>query len=161
MFVAKDTDTNQLWFRLRDVAAHYGSMFCAGWQNLGSLLRTDVIFLPAFDIRRSSFDQALVRDLGLVVLAEWNDPEVWLWMQSVNEEKCPPKLLIDVYALVKEPHLAFQGKLSGKSFFPAPEGWRCWRCGRCPAEMALTGDLDGIPLYACSGKEKTTCLSSS
>ncbi|MFB7111710.1 hypothetical protein [Streptomyces sp. NPDC056291] len=160
MFVAKDTDTNHLWFRLQDCAAHFGSIFCTGWQNLGNLIRTDVMFLPALNIRRSSFEQALVRDLGLVVLAEWNDPEVWLWMQNDNGPKMPPKLLDDVYALVKEPHIAYRGKLSGRSFFPAPEGWRCWRCGRFPAQMSLRADIDGVPLYTCAGAEETVCLTS-
>lgn len=160
MFVAKDTDTNDLWFRLQDCAAHFGSLFCAGWRNLGNLVRTDVMFLPAPDIRRSSFEQAMVRDLGLVVLAEWNDPEVWLWMQGRIEEKKPPKLLDEVYGLVKDPRIAFRGKLSGKSFFPAPEGWKCWRCGRFPRQMSMCGSVDGIPLYTCAGVEETACLTS-
>ncbi|MBA5222204.1 hypothetical protein [Streptomyces griseoaurantiacus] len=160
MFAARDTETGHLWFRLQDCAARFGSMFCAGWRDLKGLVRTDVMFLPAVNVRRSSFEQALVRDLGLVVLAEWNDPEVWLWMQGDGDEKGPPQLLADVYALVKEPHIEFQGKLSGRSFFPAPAGWRCWRCGRFPTRMTLSGNVDGIPLYACSEKEETACLTS-
>ncbi|MGA5116838.1 hypothetical protein [Streptomyces pseudogriseolus] len=160
MFVARDDADGHLWFRLQDVAAHYGSAFCFGWQNLGPLVRADVMFLPAFDIRRRAFEQALVRDLGLVVLAEWNDPEVWLWMQGEGSEKDTPQLLTDVYALVKEPHITYQGELSGRSFSPAPEGWKCWRCGRFPGRMSLRGKVDGVPLYTCSGVEETACLSS-
>ncbi|MCX5597643.1 hypothetical protein OOK29_05765 [Streptomyces phaeochromogenes] len=159
MFIARDTADDRLWFRLRDCAAHFGSLFCLGWKNLDSLVRSDVSFLPGGRTPRDPFDQALVRDLGLVVLAEWNDPDVWLWMQS--EDPAPvPRLLDEVYGLVKEPCVTYRGVLAGRAFAPSPEGWKCSRCGRFPSQMSLRDRIDGVPLYMCSGREETACLTS-
>ncbi|MEU0411743.1 hypothetical protein ABZ307_28530 [Streptomyces griseorubiginosus] len=160
MFVARDTEDDRLWFRLRDCAAYFGSLFCIGWESLGNLIRTDCTFIPTVKAAQHPFDHALVRDLGLVVLAEWNDPDVWLWMQRDDGPKETPKLLDDVYALVKEPHINYQGKLAGKAFAPAPEGWRCSRCGRFSSQISLTGRVEGVPLYSCAGREEAACLTS-
>lgn len=160
MFVARDTEDDRLWFRLRDCAAVFGSLFCVGWEKLGNLARTDVLFLPSIKTATNRFDHALVRDLGLVVLAEWNDPDVWLWMHGEGAPQQSPKLLDDVYALVKEPHISYQGHLANKAFAPAPEGWRCCRCGRFPSQMSLKGQVEGVPLYSCAGREEAVCLAS-
>lgn len=159
MFVARDTTDGRLWFRLRDCAAYFGSLFCVGWECLGNLVRDDVAFLPHPDVPDEPFDQALVRDLGLLVLAEWNDPDVWLWMQGEDASTVPP-ILDQVYGLVKEPFLGYEGVLAGKGFAPVPEGWKCSRCGRFPSHMSLTGRVGGVPLYSCGGQEEAACLSS-
>ncbi|MGW5467670.1 hypothetical protein [Streptomyces chartreusis] len=160
MFIARDTEEDRLWFRLLDCAALFGSMFCIGWGDLGQLVRTDCTFLPTVKSARHAFDHALVRDLGLVVLAERNDPDVWLWMQGSGAPQQMPQLLDDVYALVKEPHISFQGRLANRAFAPAPEGWRCSRCGRFPKQISLKGRIQGVPLYACAGLEEAACLTS-
>ncbi|WP_159031105.1 hypothetical protein [Streptomyces acidiscabies] len=160
MFVARDGADDRLWFRLRDCAALFGSMLCVGWEDLGNLVRTDCTFIPAFKAAKNPFDHALVRDLGLVVLAEWNDPDVWLWMQGEGAPQQMPKVLSDVYALVKEPHINFHGKLADMAFAPAPEGWRCSRCGRFPSQVSLKGRVRGVPLYSCAGREEAVCLTS-
>ncbi|WP_405936235.1 hypothetical protein OG338_05510 [Streptomyces sp. NBC_00726] len=107
---------------------------------------------------RKDFDHALVRDLGLTILAEWNDPDVWLWMQGEGPDE-PPPLLGAVYDVIREPKLAFQGVLEGRSFSPVSQGWRCSRCGRFPQRMAMAGRVEGVPMYVCSGAEVDACLS--
>lgn len=157
MFAATDTETGMLWFRLRDCAAHFGSLFCHGWRALGELIRTDCTFLPEQGPRQD-FDHALVRDLGLTVLAEWNDPDVWLWMRGEGPS-VPPQLLGSVYEVIRESQQQFHGPLAGKAFSPEALGWRCCRCGRFPSRMSMAGRLDGIPMYVCSGSEVSLCLS--
>ncbi|MFJ8935338.1 hypothetical protein ACIRL0_06415 [Streptomyces sp. NPDC102365] len=159
MFIARDSTDDRLWFRLRDCAARFGSLFCIGWQNLESLIRHDVMFLPRGPGPAEAFDQALVRDLGLVMLAEWNDPDVWLWMQN-NSTSPTPGLLDEVYGLVKEPCVSYRGVLTNRAFAPEAFGWKCSRCGRFPTQMSLLEHVEGVPLYMCAGREETACLTS-
>ncbi|MFE4651508.1 hypothetical protein [Streptomyces sp. NPDC056707] len=160
MFSAYDTTTDMTWFRLRDCAARFGSLFCNGWQGLGDLVRTDCTFLPVDKDQKDHhpFDHALVREMGLLVLAEWNDPDVWLWLQ--DERVCsPPPALADVYDVLQKTPPLFKGPLENKAFSPQPEGWRCSRCGRYPNHLGLSGHLNGVPMYACAGSEVAGCLS--